>query len=72
MGTPDFAVPCLDALIMQKYNVVGVVTAPDKPAGRGQKVRTSAVKNYSISKDLNIQQKKRPHQCIEQGMRAHP
>ncbi len=56
MGTPDFAVPCLDALFMQKYNVVGVVTAPDKPAGRGQKVRISAVKNYTISKDLNILQ----------------
>ena len=38
MGTPEFAVPSLRALVEGAYNVVGVVTAPDKPAGRGQKV----------------------------------
>jgi len=56
MGTPEFAIPSLDAIIKAKYNVVGVVTAPDKPSGRGQKVNISAVKKYSISKGLNILQ----------------
>jgi len=56
MGTPEFAIPSLDAIIKAKYNVVGVVTAPDKPSGRGQKVSISAVKEYSISKGLNILQ----------------
>ena len=37
MGTPDFAVATLDALVTNGYNIVGVITAPDKPAGRGQK-----------------------------------
>jgi methionyl-tRNA formyltransferase len=56
MGTPNFAVPSLDALINESYNVAGVVTSPDKPAGRGQKVTISAVKAYSILKGLNILQ----------------
>ena len=38
MGTPDFAVPSLDILIQQNYKVVGVITTPDKPAGRGQQL----------------------------------
>jgi methionyl-tRNA formyltransferase len=45
MGTPEFAVASLEALIKAKYNIVGVITAPDKPAGRGLKVNESAVKN---------------------------
>ncbi len=44
MGTPEFAVPSLRALVAEGYNVVGVVTAPDKPAGRGQKLHESDVK----------------------------
>ena len=44
MGTPEFAVPSLRALVGGGYNVVGVVTSPDKPAGRGQKLRQSEVK----------------------------
>ena len=44
MGTPEFAVPSLRALVDGGYNVVAVVTAPDKPAGRGQKLRESEVK----------------------------
>lgn len=56
MGTPDFAVATLDALITNDYNVVGVITAPDKPAGRGRKLRQSAVKEYALSKGLNIMQ----------------
>ncbi len=38
MGTPDFAVASLDAFIKENFNIAGVITAPDKPAGRGQKV----------------------------------
>lgn len=52
MGTPDFAVESLKELITNGYNVVGVVTTPDKPAGRGQKINESAVKQYA--KNLNI------------------
>lgn len=49
MGTPDFAVGPLAALVDGGYNVVGVVTAPDRPAGRGQLLRPSAVKEFAIS-----------------------
>jgi methionyl-tRNA formyltransferase len=44
MGTPEFAVRTLDAIISNGFNVVGVITAPDKPAGRGRKLSESAVK----------------------------
>jgi methionyl-tRNA formyltransferase len=56
MGTPDFAVPSLDILLQNNYNVVGVVTAPDKPAGRGQQLNQSAVKKYAVEKNLKILQ----------------
>lgn len=56
MGTPDFAVASLDALIKAGFDVVGVVTAPDKPAGRGQKINESAVKKYALVNNLNILQ----------------
>jgi len=56
MGTPDFAVAILDALINAKYNVVGVITAPDKPAGRGRKINESAVKKYALEHALNVLQ----------------
>lgn len=56
MGTPDFAVASLKAIIEAKYNVVGVITAPDKPAGRGQKLKKSEVKIYAENKGLNILQ----------------
>ena len=56
MGTPDFAVATLKALIEHNYNVVGVITAPDKPAGRGQKLNESAVKQYAKSQNLTILQ----------------
>lgn len=56
MGTPDFAVATLKALVDQDYNVVGVITAPDKPAGRGRKLNTSAVKKYALSQGLEILQ----------------
>jgi methionyl-tRNA formyltransferase len=56
MGTPDFAVASLDALIKNGCDVVGVITAPDKPAGRGQKMNESAVKKYAVSKNLKVLQ----------------
>lgn len=56
MGTPDFAVATLDAVIKANFNVVGVITAPDKPAGRGQKLQQSAVKKYALEKGLHILQ----------------
>ncbi|MBL0049455.1 MAG: methionyl-tRNA formyltransferase [Bacteroidetes bacterium] len=56
MGTPDFAVPSLEILIKNKYNVVGVVTAPDKPAGRGLQIQTSAVKKFAVENNLHILQ----------------
>ena len=56
MGTPDFAVPSLDILVQHNYNVVGVITAPDKPAGRGQQLHQSAVKKYAVEKNLNVLQ----------------
>src|SRR4051812_14665119 len=56
MGTPEFAVASLDALVNAGFNVVGVITAPDKPAGRGMKLNESAVKKYAIGKGLRILQ----------------
>ncbi|MCK0178302.1 methionyl-tRNA formyltransferase [Flavobacteriaceae bacterium S0862] len=56
MGTPDFAVTILKSLVERNYNIVGVITAPDKPAGRGRKLHESAVKTYAKSVDLHILQ----------------
>ena len=56
MGTPDFAVMPLQRLVEEGYNIVGVVTTPDKPAGRGLKVQESAVKRYAASVGLPILQ----------------
>jgi methionyl-tRNA formyltransferase len=56
MGTPDFAVGILQKLVEANKNVVGVITAPDKPAGRGRKLMQSAVKNYALSQGLKILQ----------------
>ena len=56
MGTPEFAVHILDGLVQQNYNVVGVITAPDRPAGRGQKLKQSAVKVYAQNHQLNVLQ----------------
>lgn len=56
MGTPDFAVASLDILVQNGYNIVGVITAPDKPAGRGLQLQQSAVKQYAVSKDLHVLQ----------------
>ena len=56
MGTPQFAVTILDHIVKKGYNVVGVITAPDKPAGRGRKINTSAVKDYALENNLNLLQ----------------
>ena len=56
MGTPEFAVASLDAIVQAGFNVVGVITAPDKPAGRGMQLTQSAVKKYAVAKGLNVLQ----------------
>jgi len=56
MGTPEFAVASLDILVQNNYDVVAVVTVPDKPAGRGQQLQQSAVKKYALEKGLTILQ----------------
>lgn len=56
MGTPDFAVGILDAIYNSEHEIVGVITVADKPAGRGQKVKYSAVKEYALEKELPILQ----------------
>ena len=54
MGTPDFAVPTLDALLNRGHDVVGVFTQPDRPAGRGRRLRPSPVKTFSAQHDLPV------------------
>jgi methionyl-tRNA formyltransferase len=56
MGTPDFAVESLRILVENGYNVVGVITMPDKPAGRGHKLQPSAVKKYAVEQKLPLLQ----------------
>ena len=64
MGTPGFAVESLKALVENEYNVVGVITAPDRPAGRGYKLQPSAVKEYALTQGLNILQ---PEKLRDEG-----
>ncbi len=52
MGTPDFAVQSLEALLKKKYNIIGVITGPDKPAGRGLKIQQPAVKQFAEKNNL--------------------
>ena len=54
MGTPEFAVASLDILIKNNYQIVGVVTVIDKPAGRGQQLQQSAIKKYALEKNLTL------------------
>ncbi|MBK8611586.1 MAG: methionyl-tRNA formyltransferase [Chitinophagaceae bacterium] len=56
MGTPEFAVASLDALVKAGCNIVGVITAPDKPAGRGMEIQQSAVKKYTVENNLPVLQ----------------
>lgn len=56
MGTPDFAVPCLDMLVNEKYDILAVVTQPDRPRGRGQKLSPSPVKKAALANKLPVLQ----------------
>lgn len=56
LGTPEFAVESLDTLVTNGFNIVGVITMPDKPAGRGHKMLHSAVKQYAVAHDLKLMQ----------------
>jgi len=56
MGTPDFAVTSLEALMKAGFNIVGVITSPDKPGGRGLQLQQSAVKKYALANDLLVLQ----------------
>ncbi len=56
MGTPEFAVASLDALVKAGCKIVGVITAPDKPGGRGMQLQQSAVKKYAVENNLNVLQ----------------
>jgi methionyl-tRNA formyltransferase len=56
MGTPEFAVPALEILVENKFNVVAVITAPDKPQGRGQKLSFSPVKECALKHNLPVLQ----------------
>lgn len=56
MGTPEFAVGILDTILKNNYEVVGVITAADKPTGRGQKIKYSDVKEYAIQHNLHLLQ----------------
>lgn len=64
MGTPAFAVASLDKLVKAGCNIVAVVTSPDKPAGRGQQLQQSAVKQYAVEHHLKVLQ---PHNLKEEG-----
>jgi len=56
MGTPEFAVPSLESLLIENYNIVGVITSPDKPAGRGLEIQQSPVKQFALKNNLKILQ----------------
>ena len=64
MGTPDFAVKSLDAIIRNNYNVKAVITAPDKKAGRVKKINCSEVKKYALEKNLKLLQ---PHNLKDEN-----
>ena len=56
MGTPEFAVPSLDILVKHGFDIMAVITAPDKPAGRGRKISQSAVKKYALENSIPVLQ----------------
>ena len=74
MGTPDFAVASLKALLDEKFNVAAVVTAPDKPAGRGLQLQMSAVKKFALEKGLKVLQpvKLKSPEFLEQLKEINP
>lgn len=75
MGTPEFAVEILKSLVVNQFNIVGVITVPDKPAGRGRKINASAVKLYATAQNLKVLQPlslKDPHFIAElEGLKAN-
>ncbi|RYZ47532.1 MAG: methionyl-tRNA formyltransferase [Sphingobacteriales bacterium] len=72
MGTPDFAVASLQALVEHGYNVVAVITAPDKPAGRGMQLKGSAVKEYALRQGLPVlQPDKLKNEAFLETLRAY-
>ena len=75
MGTPDFAVPSLKALVENKYDVVAVVTQVDKPKGRGHKLMPPPVKEYALSQNIPVIQpvklSKEP-EIVEKLMKLNP
>jgi len=56
MGTPEFAVPSLESLLSENYNIVGVITSPDKPAGRGLEIQQSPVKQFALKNNIKVLQ----------------
>lgn len=71
MGTPDFAVEALRCLVDGGYNVVGVITMPDKPAGRGHQIQYSPVKQYALSKNIPLLQPERlKEEAFVEALRA--
>ncbi len=74
LGTPDFAVAGLDALVENGYNIVAVVTMPDKPAGRGHQMQFSPVKQYALSKGIPVLQpeKLKAPEFVEELRSYHP
>ena len=63
IGTPDFSVPSLDALHQAGYNIVGIITAPDRKSGRGMKLQHSAVKKYALQTN-GLSNGLMTHNCI--------
>ena len=73
MGTPDFAVPSLKTLVEGGYSVVGVVTQPDRPKGRGKKLAMSPVKEYAIQQGIPVLQPERiSRDGYEDLLNLHP
>jgi len=71
MGTPEFAVPMLDTLYHSQHEIVGVITAPDKPAGRGMQLSESDVKKYAVANGLHIlQPEKLKNEALLNELRA--
>jgi methionyl-tRNA formyltransferase len=71
MGTPEFAVPALDALIHSDHEVVGVFAQPDEPAGRGRSVVSPPVKKLALQHKLTVHQPPSLRRGSEQRARSH-
>jgi len=65
MGTPDFAVPTLQQLVNSEFSVVGVVCQPDRPSGRGKKIRFGPVKTFVLDHNLPVVQPDKIFNCHE-------